>query len=224
MAGKKVFDGDATTEHVTIDRIAPPAYEAKDIVVAAPPELTHTGAVESIDALRADRHRRCDGRGNGAAYYARSTVARNPAFMMVPLMMLISAVAAMLVGSDHTARRDQCSTRGLSGLLVRDAGFCSDRPLRHSTVRSCGATPIRRAVDSGGRPADVGAGSEGLRFLPPADRRRRPTSRDAVGSADDGVGEPVGPGGRVCVAALSPRHSTVANIANRRSHCAGGRP
>lgn len=99
MAGKKAFDGDATAEHITIDRIAPPMHEANDIAVAAPPELTRTPssqllrfvpivtAVVTVGAM-------C------AAYYARSSVVRNPAFMMFPLMMLISAVATALLGSN----------------------------------------------------------------------------------------------------------------------------
>jgi DNA segregation ATPase FtsK/SpoIIIE, S-DNA-T family len=99
MAEKKAFGGDATAEHITIDRIAPPVHESNDIVVAAPPELTRTPssqvlrfvpivtAVATVGAM-------C------AAYYARSSVARNPAFMMFPLMMLVSAAATVLLGSN----------------------------------------------------------------------------------------------------------------------------
>ena len=98
MAGKKAFDGDATAEYVTIDRIAPPVHEANDIAVAAPPELTRAPSSQLIRFVPIVTAVATVG-AMAAAYYARSTVARNPAFMMFPLMMLISAFATVLLGS-----------------------------------------------------------------------------------------------------------------------------
>jgi S-DNA-T family DNA segregation ATPase FtsK/SpoIIIE len=91
-----------------VERIPPPTHETKDIEVAAPPEVTHTQsnplirfvpiitAVVTVGAM-------------AAAYYARSTVARNPAFTMFPLMMLVSAVATVLSGADR--RRGQINVQ-----------------------------------------------------------------------------------------------------------------
>ncbi|OBK32467.1 type VII secretion protein EccC [Mycobacterium sp. 1245111.1] len=82
------------------ERIPPPAHETTDIDIAVPPEVTRTQsnplirlvpiitAVATVGAM-------------AAAYYARSTVVRNPAFMMFPLMMLVSAVATALSGADR---------------------------------------------------------------------------------------------------------------------------
>lgn len=94
------FDG-ATAKCVPIARMAAPDYETKDIAVAAPPEIADRAqsgrlirfvpivtAVAAVGAM-------------AATYAARSTVAHNPAFMMFPLVMLVSAVAAVLSGSDR---------------------------------------------------------------------------------------------------------------------------
>jgi S-DNA-T family DNA segregation ATPase FtsK/SpoIIIE len=101
MEVEQARDGAATAVHVAIERMSAPVHETDDIAVAAPPEATRQAqsnqlirfvplvtAVATVAAMI-------------AAYYARSTVVRNPAFMMFPLMMLVSAAATVASGSDR---------------------------------------------------------------------------------------------------------------------------
>jgi DNA segregation ATPase FtsK/SpoIIIE, S-DNA-T family len=104
QAGTRV----AAAEYVPVERIPPPAYETKDIEVAAPPEVTRTQSNQLIRFVPIITAVATVG-AMAAAYYARSTVARNPAFMMFPLMMLVSAVATVLSGADR--RRGQINVQ-----------------------------------------------------------------------------------------------------------------
>ena len=101
-------DREATVEFAVYERLPPPVCETQDVAVAAPPEVADpqrnqllrllpiVTAVATVGAM-------------AAAYYARSAVARNPAFMMFPVMMLMSAVATVLSGTDR--RRGEINVR-----------------------------------------------------------------------------------------------------------------
>ena len=104
-----MFDAGAAAEHVPVERTPPPGHETGDVAVVAPPEvagrtqsnqliryLPIVTAVATLGAM-------------AAAYYMRSPMARNPAFMMFPLMMLVSAVVAVLSSSDR--RRGEVNAR-----------------------------------------------------------------------------------------------------------------
>ena len=84
------FDSGATAEYVPTERVPRPVYDTTDIVVAAPQEVARQAqpspmvrflpivtAIATVGAM-------------AVAYYSRSAVARNPAFLIFPLMMLVS--------------------------------------------------------------------------------------------------------------------------------------
>jgi S-DNA-T family DNA segregation ATPase FtsK/SpoIIIE len=108
MEGRMPFDSEATVEYAVPERLPPPVCETDDITVDAPQEVGHpqlnhlvrllpiVTAVATVGAM-------------AAAYYARSAVARNPAFMMFPVMMLMSAAATVLSGADR--RRSEINVR-----------------------------------------------------------------------------------------------------------------
>jgi S-DNA-T family DNA segregation ATPase FtsK/SpoIIIE len=119
MEGWMSFDSEATVEYAVPERLPPPACEHDAIAVAAPPGVDQpqpnqwirllpiVTALATVVAM-------------AAAYYARSVVARNPAFMMFPVMMLVSTVATVFSGTDR--RRSEINLRradyldGLSGV------------------------------------------------------------------------------------------------------------
>jgi S-DNA-T family DNA segregation ATPase FtsK/SpoIIIE len=102
------FASEATVEFTVPDRTPPPVCEAHGIVVAAPQEVAHpqpnsfirllpiVTAVATLAVM-------------AAAYYARSTVTRNPSLLIFPVMMLMSAVATVLSGLDR--RRGEVNLR-----------------------------------------------------------------------------------------------------------------
>ncbi len=102
------FDSDATVEYAVPERLPPPVCETNDIAVAAPLEVGHPQPSQLVRLLPIVTAVATVG-AMAAAYYARSAVARNPAFMMFPVMMLMSAVATVLSGADR--RRSEINVR-----------------------------------------------------------------------------------------------------------------
>lgn len=95
------FDSGATAEHVPVERVPGPVYDTTDFVVAAPPEAARQAqpsplvrflpivtAIATVGAM-------------AVAYYSRSAVARNPAFLIFPLMMLVSTVTTVVSNADR---------------------------------------------------------------------------------------------------------------------------
>jgi S-DNA-T family DNA segregation ATPase FtsK/SpoIIIE len=95
------FDNGATAEHVPTERVPRPVYDTTDIVVAAPQEVARQAqpsplvrflpivtAIAAVGAM-------------AVAYYSRSAVARNPAFLIFPLMMLVSTVTTVISNADR---------------------------------------------------------------------------------------------------------------------------
>jgi DNA segregation ATPase FtsK/SpoIIIE, S-DNA-T family len=95
------FDSTATVEFMSRARVPMPAFESADIVVMAPQEVTRqpqmnlmirflpvVTAIATVGTMT-------------VVFYSRSSGARNPAFMMFPLMMLASAAATVFSGADR---------------------------------------------------------------------------------------------------------------------------
>jgi DNA segregation ATPase FtsK/SpoIIIE, S-DNA-T family len=147
-----------------------------------------------------------------AAYYARSAVGRNPAFMMFPVMMLLSAVATVLSGADR--RRSEINVRRADFLdhlsKVRTAALKAAAAQHHS-IAWCHPEPDtlwtlvggrrmweRRAADADFCQVRIGAGSLPLsaRLVPPA--------MDSVNRVD--------PVDEAALQRFLDTHSTVSNV------------
>ncbi|MDT5088781.1 MAG: segregation ATPase FtsK/SpoIIIE, family, partial [Mycobacterium sp.] len=102
------FDSEATVEFVVPERLPPPVCETNDIAVPAPQEVAHPQPNSLIRLLPIVTAVATVG-VMAAAYYARSMVARNPSLLMFPVVMLMSAVATVLSGSDR--RRGEINLR-----------------------------------------------------------------------------------------------------------------
>lgn len=95
------MDGDATEEHQSGPRVTPPEPGPRDVAVDDPPEsirpqtntiirlLPVVTALATVAAML-------------AAYAARSAVARSPMFVVLPAMMLVSAIATAVAGTDRS--------------------------------------------------------------------------------------------------------------------------
>ncbi len=180
------FDSGATAEHVPIERVPGPVYDTTDFVVAAPQEVARQAqpsplvrflpivtAIATVGAM-------------AVAYYSRSAVARNPAFLIFPLMMLVSTVTTVVSNAD----------RGRGAINTERAdylGYLSDVRAERRQY-SCGTVSVavlvpsgsRLAMDSGGWLPDVGAASFGPRLLSGANRTRNSAAWQAVSPADLG--------------------------------------
>jgi len=116
------FDRVAAEEFVAPERLAPPAVDTADIIVAAPQDVARPArnnlviralpvvmAVATVGMM-------------AVVFYPRSAMPRNPAFMMFPLMVLLSAMATVFSGTDR--RRGELNAHRaeylsyLSGLRV----------------------------------------------------------------------------------------------------------
>jgi S-DNA-T family DNA segregation ATPase FtsK/SpoIIIE len=194
------FDSTATVEFVSPGRLSPPVCETADIVVAAPQEVTRkpqmnlmirvlpvVTAVATVGAM-------------AVVFYSRSSAARNPAFMMFPLMMLVSAAATVFSGADR--RRGEINAeraeflRYLSDLR---AGAVKTAAAQHYSLSWCHPDPDtlwtlvggcrmweRRAADSDFCHVRIGVGTLRLatRLVPPtigSAHRLDPVAVTAVG-------------------------------------------
>src|SRR5271154_4302471 len=95
------LESGATAEHVPTERVPRSVYDTTDIVVAAPQEVARQAqpsplvrflpivtAIAAVGAM-------------AVAYHSRSAVARNPAFLIFPLMMLVSTVTTVISNADR---------------------------------------------------------------------------------------------------------------------------
>jgi hypothetical protein len=118
----------ATVEFISATRLHPPLFETADTVVAAPPEVTRSVRTNVMTRLLPVVMAIATVGMMAVVFLSRSGVARNPVFMTFPLMMLLSAVAAVVSGADR--QRGEINAAP------------SPRPLRHSAIRWCGAILI----------------------------------------------------------------------------------
>ena len=117
------FNVGSAEEFVPTARLTPPSYETADLAVAAPNDIarpTQTNPVirflPVVTALAAVA-------AMAVVFHSRSGVTRNPAFMLFPVMMLMSAIATVVSGAErrgaeiNTARAEYLSY--LSGLRAK---------------------------------------------------------------------------------------------------------
>src|ERR1700753_632794 len=94
------FDSGATAAYAPTERVAPPMYDAGDIVVDAPQEVAGQAqsnpmvrflpivtAILTVGAM-------------ALAYQSRSAVGHNPVYLIFPLMMLVSTVTTVISNAD----------------------------------------------------------------------------------------------------------------------------
>ena len=129
------FDPEATVEYALPERLPPPVCQTHDIAVPAPPEIAHRQPNRMIRLLPIVTGVATVG-AMAAAYYTRSAVTRNPAFLMFPVMMLMSAVATALSGADrHRGEIDVRRADYLDDLSAVRAAAVKATAAQHHSAR-----------------------------------------------------------------------------------------
>ncbi len=175
-------DGSATAEFTPPARLPPEVFETADIVVTAPPEtrtvrtpvlaryLPVVMAIATVGMM-------------AVVWYSRSGLARNPAFMTFPLMMLLSTVATVVSGADRL-RGEINADRAeyLAYLCDLRAGVVKIAAAQRSSLVWCHPDPDtlwtlvggcrmweRRAADADFCQVRIGVGAQRLatRLVPP---------------------------------------------------------
>jgi S-DNA-T family DNA segregation ATPase FtsK/SpoIIIE len=95
------FDSGATAEYVPTERVPRPVYDTTDIVVAAPQEVARQAQPSPIVRLLPIVTAIATAGAMAVAYYSRSAVARNPTFLIFPLMMLVSTMTTVISNADR---------------------------------------------------------------------------------------------------------------------------
>ncbi len=95
------FDSEATVEHHVPERLSPPACEKGDIVVTAPQEATNSARPNQLIGFLPIVSAVATVGAMAAAHLARPSLARNPLFMLFPLVMLVSALVTVLSNADR---------------------------------------------------------------------------------------------------------------------------
>jgi DNA segregation ATPase FtsK/SpoIIIE, S-DNA-T family len=176
-------DSSATVEFMSPMRLHPPVFETADIVVAAPPEVTRPARTNVMTRLMPVIMAIATVGMMAVVFLSRSAVAHNPAFMMFPLMMLLSAVVTVVSGADRQRgeiNADRAEYLGylsdLRGAVVKTAAaqcyslvWCHPDPdTLWTLVGSCRMWE-RRAADSDFCHVRIGIGTQRLatRLVPP---------------------------------------------------------
>ena len=120
----------ATVEFRWHARLPSPIFESADIVVAAPPGVTRPARTNLVARLLPVVTAIATSAMMAVVFLSRSAVARNPAFMTFPLMMLLSAVVTVVSGADR--RRGEINADRAEYL-----GYLSD--LRAAVVETAAA-------------------------------------------------------------------------------------
>src|SRR6202012_5523801 len=94
------FESGATAEHVPTERVPRPPYDTVDIVVAAPPEVARQARPSAMVRLLPIVTAIATVGAMAVAYHSRSAVARNPSFLIFPLMMLVSTLTTVIANAD----------------------------------------------------------------------------------------------------------------------------
>ncbi len=129
------FDTEATVEYALPERLPPPVCQTHDIAVPAPPEIADRQPNRLIRLLPIVTGVATVG-AMVAAYYTRSAVTRNPAFLMFPVMMLMSAVATALSGADrHRGEIDVRRADYLEGLSAVRVEAVKAAAAQHHSAR-----------------------------------------------------------------------------------------
>ena len=177
------FESGATAEHVVTQRVPRPVYDTADLVVVAPQEVGRQAqlsltvrflpivtAIATVGAM-------------AVAYYSGSAVARNPAFLIFPLMMLVSTVTTVVSNVDRRRHVINAERADYLGYLsdVR-AAVVNTATAQHQSLFWCHPDPDslwtlvggcrmweRRASDSDFCQVRIGLGTLPLatRLVPP---------------------------------------------------------
>jgi DNA segregation ATPase FtsK/SpoIIIE, S-DNA-T family len=95
------FESGATAEHGPTERVPRPMYDTADVVVAAPQEVARQGQLSPLVRFLPIVTAIATVGAMAVAYYSRSAVARNPAFLIFPLMMLVSTATTVISNADR---------------------------------------------------------------------------------------------------------------------------
>jgi DNA segregation ATPase FtsK/SpoIIIE, S-DNA-T family len=95
------FESGATAEHVPTERVPRPVYDTTDIVVAAPQEVARQAQLSPMVRFLPIVTAIVTVGAMAVAYLSRSAVAQNPAFLIFPLMMLVSTVTTVVSNADR---------------------------------------------------------------------------------------------------------------------------
>jgi len=177
------FDSTATVEFVPPGRVPPPVCETADIVVAAPREVTRKPQMNLVIRVLPIVTAVATVGTMAVIFYSRSSAARNPAFMMFPLMMLVSAAVTVFSGADRrhgdiNAERAEflCHLSDLRAAAVKTAAaqhyslsWCHPDPDTLWTLVGGCRMWERRAADSDFCHVRIGIGTLRLatRIVPP---------------------------------------------------------
>ncbi|MGC1152757.1 MAG: type VII secretion protein EccC, partial [Mycobacterium sp.] len=123
-------DSTATVEFVPPGRVPPPVCETADVVVAAPQEVTRKPQMNLMIRVLPVVTAVATVGTMAVVFSSRSSAARTPAFMMFPLMMLVSAAATVFSGADR--RRGEINAE-------RAEFLCYLSDLRDAAVKTAAA-------------------------------------------------------------------------------------
>ncbi len=176
-------DSSATVEFMSPARLHPPVFETADIVVAAPPEVPRPAGTNVMTRYLPVVVAIATVGMMAVVFLSRSGVSRNPAFLMFPLMMLLSAVATAVSGAgrrrgDVNADRAEYLSYlcGLRASIVKTAAAQRYSLVWHHPDPDTLWTLVggrrmweRRAADSDFCQVRIGIGSQRLvtRLVPP---------------------------------------------------------
>ena len=176
-------DSSATVEFTLPARLPPPVFESADIVVAAPPEVTRPARTNMVARFLPVVTAIATSAMMAVVFLSRSAVARNPAFMTFPLMMLLSAVVTVVSGADRRRGEINADRADYLGYLSDlRAGVVETAAAQRSSLMWCHPDPDtlwtlvggcrmweRRSSDSDFCHVRIGIGTQRLatRLVPP---------------------------------------------------------
>ena len=95
------FDVGATAEFVPAPRLMPPPCETADLAVALPKDVAAPASTNPVIRFLPVVTALASVAVMAAIFHSRSGVMRNPAFMVFPVMMLVSAMTSIISGADR---------------------------------------------------------------------------------------------------------------------------
>jgi DNA segregation ATPase FtsK/SpoIIIE, S-DNA-T family len=172
-----------TVEFTQSPRLLPPVFETGDIAVVAPPEVTRPARGSVMGRLLPVVMAIAAVAMMAVVFWSRLAAMRNPMFMVLPLMMLVSAVATAVTGGDRRRGEidaDRAEYLGylsdLRSVVIKTAVaqrlslvWCHPEPDTLWTLMGGCRMWERRAADSDFCHVRIGAGTQRLatRLVPP---------------------------------------------------------
>jgi DNA segregation ATPase FtsK/SpoIIIE, S-DNA-T family len=137
-----LFNDGATAEFVPPARLNSPECETADLVVAAPKEVARPTRTNPVLRLLPVVTALATVAVLAMAIHARLGVMRNPAFMLFPVMMLVSAIATVVSGADRRGGEiDTERTEYLSYLSGLRAIAINTAAAQHYSMNWCYPDP-----------------------------------------------------------------------------------